>query len=139
MRFLTDDLKHQCLSICKDLHQSASNSAVFLSIIVSGDESLIYSYVLRQSNIPPMKRSKLAETDKGKTGEEQSQDNTHSFDFSKNLSWQAIQSVLHTTAMFYDDYVKMCENFAPNFNNRELATASQQCTISLFLFHQENF
>jgi hypothetical protein len=33
----------------------------------------------------------------------------------KNLSWQAKQSIPYTTVTFYTDCVKMSEDFAPNF------------------------
>jgi hypothetical protein len=35
-----------------------------------------------------------------------------------NSSWQAKQSIPHSTVMFYDDCVKMCEHFALNFGNK---------------------
>jgi hypothetical protein len=38
--------------------------------------------------------------------------------FTKNLSWQAKQSVPHTAVTFYGDCVNMCEDFAPIFVNR---------------------
>jgi hypothetical protein len=44
------------------------------------------------------------------------------------------EQIRHTTVKIYGDYVKMCENFAPNFGDKELDVASQQCTISRFLF-----
>jgi hypothetical protein len=36
----------------------------------------------------------------------------------KNSFWQAKQSIPHTTVMFNGDCVKMCEDFAPNFDNK---------------------
>jgi hypothetical protein len=36
----------------------------------------------------------------------------------KNLSWQAKQSILHITVMFYGDCVKMCEDFASTFGDK---------------------
>jgi hypothetical protein len=72
-----------------------------------------------------MGESKLTETEKGKTCEEQSQEHDHiflwhhgDFFFTKNLSWQAKQSILHTTVMLYGDCMKMCEDFAPNFADK---------------------
>jgi hypothetical protein len=38
--------------------------------------------------------------------------------FTKNLSWQAKQSIPHATVMFYGDCLKICENFAPNFGDK---------------------
>jgi hypothetical protein len=38
--------------------------------------------------------------------------------FIKNSSWQAKQSIEHTTVTSYGDCVKMCEDFAPNFGDK---------------------
>jgi hypothetical protein len=62
-------------------------------------------------------------TKKGKTGEGQSQEHAHNFfisrrSFTKNLSWQAKQSISHTTVTFHGDCMKMCKDFAPNFGNK---------------------
>jgi hypothetical protein len=38
--------------------------------------------------------------------------------FTKNLSWQAKQSIPHTTVTFKSDCLKMCENLAPNFGDK---------------------
>jgi hypothetical protein len=38
--------------------------------------------------------------------------------FTKILSWQAKQSIPHTTVMFYGDCVKTCEDCAPNFGDK---------------------
>jgi hypothetical protein len=48
------------------------------------------------------------QTEKGETGEEQSQEHAHNFLFTKNSSWQAKQSILHTTVTFYGNCVKIC-------------------------------
>jgi hypothetical protein len=56
--------------------------------------------------------------------------------FSNNSFWHAKQSISHTTVTFYGDYVKICEDFAPNFGDKKLAVASRQRTDSHFLFHQ---
>jgi hypothetical protein len=44
--------------------------------------------------------------------------------FTKNLFWQAKQSITHTTVTFYGDRVKMCEDFASTLATKELAVAS---------------
>jgi hypothetical protein len=38
--------------------------------------------------------------------------------FDINLSWQATQSIPHTTVTFYGDCMKICEDFAPNFGDK---------------------
>jgi hypothetical protein len=38
--------------------------------------------------------------------------------FTKNLSWQAKQSIPHITVTFYGDCVKMYEDFVPNFGDK---------------------
>jgi hypothetical protein len=42
----------------------------------------------------------------------------------------AVQSVLHTTETFYGDCMKVC---------KEVAVASQQCTVSHLIFHRGIF
>jgi hypothetical protein len=37
--------------------------------------------------------------------------------FAEHSSWQAKQSIPHTTVTFYGDCLKMCEDFAPNFGD----------------------
>jgi hypothetical protein len=78
----------------------------------------------REENMSRTQKSKLTTTEKGETGEEQSQEHCSSFSltsrelFTKNSSWQAKQSISYTTVMFYDDCVKMCKYFAPNFRDK---------------------
>jgi hypothetical protein len=62
---------------------------------------------------------------KADTGEGQSQERAcSSFSltprgmFKKNSFWQAIQSIPHTTVMVYVNYVKVCEDFTPNFGDK---------------------
>jgi hypothetical protein len=42
-------------------------------------------------------------------------------------------------SLFYGDCMKICQDFRPNFGDRKLAVASEQRTISLFLFQQGIF
>jgi hypothetical protein len=51
--------------------------------------------------------------------------------FTEPSSWQAKQSIPHTTLTFYGDCLKMFEDFAPNFGVKEIALQSQQRTVSL--------
>jgi hypothetical protein len=57
----------------------------------------------------------------------------------KNSSWQVKQPIPNTTVTFYGDCMKICKDFAPNLDDKELAVASQQRTVSHFLFHQGIF
>jgi hypothetical protein len=53
--------------------------------------------------------------------------------FAKNSSWQAKQSILHTTVTFYDNCVKMFEDFATNFDDKRSGcciTTTHSLTIS---------
>jgi histone-lysine N-methyltransferase SETMAR len=43
-RILTTDQKQQCVNVCKELCQIASDDATFLSQVITGDESWIYTY-----------------------------------------------------------------------------------------------
>jgi hypothetical protein len=59
--------------------------------------------------------------------------------FTKNLYWQAKQSLLYTTVTFYGDWVKMWEDFASNFGHKWTGcciTTMQRPTLS---FHQGIF
>jgi hypothetical protein len=40
------------------------------------------------------------------------------FTFTKNSSWQAKQSIPHTTMTLYGDCVKMCKEFVPKFGDK---------------------
>jgi hypothetical protein len=57
----------------------------------------------------------------------------------KNLSWQAKEPIPQTTVTYHGNCMKMCEDFAPNFADKESAVASRKRTISHFLFHQGMF
>ena len=43
-RILTADQKHQKVNICTQLRQLASDDEIFLSRVITGDESWVYSY-----------------------------------------------------------------------------------------------
>jgi hypothetical protein len=61
------------------MHQILCDDATFLSRVIIGDESWIYDYDRDKATVLPMEKSKLTETEKGKTGKEQSQEHAHNF------------------------------------------------------------
>jgi hypothetical protein len=69
-----------------------------------------------------MEKSKLMETKKWETCEEQSEEMLIIFFdmelFTKNSSWQAKQSIPHVTLTFYSECMKVCEDFTLNFGNK---------------------
>jgi hypothetical protein len=120
MRFLTADQKQQCIRVCKERRQIASNDAIFLFRVITGDESWIYD------DDPETKKATILPTEKSKFAESKVKSMRIMF-FDKNgtkiLPWQAKQSIPRTTAMFYDGCVKMCKNFTPNFATKGLLIA----------------
>jgi hypothetical protein len=46
MRFLEADQKNQCVIVCEELRQIASDDATFLSRAITGNESCNYGYGL---------------------------------------------------------------------------------------------
>jgi hypothetical protein len=60
-RILTADQK-QRVNICEELRHIASNDAIFLSRVITGDESWIYSYDPEKATVLPMEKSKFTET-----------------------------------------------------------------------------
>jgi hypothetical protein len=84
------------------VHKIVCGDATFLSRFITGDESWIYSYdpeAMQQSS--QWKKSKLTETKKGETGEEQSQEHAHHFHCSQRSHPAAKQSILYITVMYY--------------------------------------
>jgi hypothetical protein len=80
MQFLTDDQKQQRVNVYKELQQIISNTATFLSRVISGDESWIYSYAPEtKQQSSQWKSPNSLRPKKGKTGEEQSQERAHHF------------------------------------------------------------
>ena len=43
-RILTADQKQQCINVCTELRQLASDDEMFLSKVITGDESWVYGY-----------------------------------------------------------------------------------------------
>jgi hypothetical protein len=83
---------------------------------------------------------------KSKTGEKQSQEHTHYFLlhqgdwlFTKDSSWQAKQSILHSTVTFYGDCAKMCTDFAPNFGVKRAGSCIMTMHHLTISFHQGIF
>jgi hypothetical protein len=123
-RILTADQKQQHVNICKELHEIASDDATFLSRVIAGDVAWIYSYdpetKLQSSQLksPNPLRPKKVRQVKSKVMSKLIIFFNIKGLFTKNLSWQAKQSILHTTVMFYSNCVKMCKDFYPNFGDK---------------------
>jgi 2'-5' RNA ligase len=60
----------------------------------------------------------------------------------QNLSWQTKQSIPHTTVIFYGDRLKMCEDFAPNFDDERTGcciTTTHRLTLRFFTRNNMTF
>jgi hypothetical protein len=79
MRFLTADQKQQCINVCKELRQIASDNATFLSRFITDDESWTYGYDLQIMQYSCQWKSPNSPRLKDETGEEQSQEHAHYF------------------------------------------------------------
>jgi hypothetical protein len=55
-RILTADQKQLCINICYELHQVASDDETFLSGVITGDKSWIYSYDRDKATILPQEQ-----------------------------------------------------------------------------------
>jgi hypothetical protein len=125
MPFLTADQKQQCVNVCKELCQIACDDAVFLSRVITGDECCIYGYDIQtKQQSSEWKSPNLLRLKKGETDEDHSQECAHYFLLyqrglhTKNSSWQAKGSISHTTVIFYSQCMKMCEDFALNYDDK---------------------
>jgi hypothetical protein len=113
MQFLTATQKQQHVIVCEELCQIASDNATFLSRAMTADEGWIYSYDLKTKQQSSLwKKSKFT---KSKIKACPSFSLTSRGLFTKNSSWQAKESIPHTTVMFYGDCVKMCKDFTSIF------------------------
>jgi hypothetical protein len=60
----------------------------------------------------------------------------------KNLSWLAEQSIPYTTLTFYSNWVKMCEDFVQNFDNKRTGCCimiAHHFTLMTVVPHPPNF
>jgi hypothetical protein len=56
-----------------------------------------------------------------------------------NSSWKAKQPIPHITVMFYDECVKMCQDFAPNFRDKRIYCCITTTDRLILPFSQRNF
>jgi hypothetical protein len=110
MRFLTADQKQQCVNVCKEPRQIASNDAPFLSRVITGDESWIYGYD------PKTKKKSPNGKWRAKSRSCSSFPLSSRGLFTRNSSWQVKQPIPHTAVTF--GWVKMCEDFVPNSGDK---------------------
>jgi hypothetical protein len=128
LRFLTPDQKRKCAIVSEELCQLVSNDAAFLSGPITVDESWICGYdpEIKQQSLqwkspnPQRLRKVRWVTSRGL--------------FTKNLSWQAKQSILLTTVTFYEDCMKMCKGFNLNFGDERAG-----CCITITRCHMLPF
>jgi hypothetical protein len=105
-RILTADQKQQRVTICKLLRQIASTmqpSCPGLSLVTSCDPETMQQS--SQWKSPNSSRPKKARQVKSKVKSML----IIFIDITKKSSWQAKQSIPHTTVKFYGDCLKMCE------------------------------
>jgi hypothetical protein len=113
------------------IHQITFSDITSLSRVITGNESCIYSMTLKQSNNPP--NGKVQTHCDWKR---QDRWNIKGL-FTKNLSWQAKQSIPCIAVTFYGACVKMCEDFVPYFENKR--TGCCIMTTYTFISHHRIF
>jgi hypothetical protein len=59
--------------------------------------------------------------------------------FTNNSFWQAKQSVLRMTVMFYGNCMKMCEDLTPNFGDKRTGYCIMTTRPLTLPFSTENF
>jgi hypothetical protein len=95
----------------------------FLSRIVTGDESWIHGYGPDTEQQSSQWKTRIS------PGPQNERQELSRRLFTKNWVQQDKQFILYIAVIVYSDYVKMCEDFDPNFSNKK-AVASQQHTVS---------
>jgi len=79
-RILTADQEQQHVNVCTELRQLASDDEMFLSRVITGDESWVYGYDPEDKvTILPVEKPQVTKAKKGQTGEKQSQEHDHHF------------------------------------------------------------
>jgi hypothetical protein len=132
-RILTADQKQQCVNICKELHQIASDDATFLSRVITVDESWIYGYDPETKQQASQWKSPNSPRQKKERQPKSKLKSTHTTKgiVHKEFVLAGQQSILHTTVMFYGDCMKMGEDFTLNSADKRLAVASRTHRLTL--------
>jgi hypothetical protein len=138
MRFVTADQKQQRINVCEELRQIASDDATFLSMVITGDKSWIYGYDPEAKQQSFQCKSPNSLTAKPRACSSFSLTSRELF--TKNLSWQAKQSIPRATVTFYGDCMKMCQDFAlncgdNNHDNSVLEWLNSSCLSSSVQLH----
>jgi hypothetical protein len=109
MRFLTADQKQQHVSVCDELRQIASKERAGFMVMTLRQEHA-YNFSLMSVGL-----------------------------FTEILSWQAKQSILHTTMTFYSDSVKMCKDFLKNVGDKRAGCCIMTSQHLTLFFSPGNF
>jgi hypothetical protein len=127
-----DVISQWCLNICKELHQTASDDATFLSRVITANESWIYGYASETKQQSSQWKSANSPRPKSR---DRWQRHCSQRICPGRLNSQFYMLLWHFVMTVW----KYAETSPRTLATKELAVVLWQCTVSHFLFRQGFF